>query len=100
MPCRVARHCGATRAVERGSDNSDTALSPEQIASFQERGCLVDAVLFDDDEVEALGNAYSECLHNMASQGGLKNIRDGKLADGTRSTRSAPPICNTGCSPI
>ena len=30
------------------------ALSPEQIASFQERGCLVDAVLFDDDEAEAL----------------------------------------------
>ena len=54
MPCRVARHCGATRAVARGSDDSDTALSPEQIASFQEQGCLVDAVLFDDDEVEAL----------------------------------------------
>ena len=83
MPCRVARHCGATRAVERGSDNSDTCPVP-RADRLQERGYLVD-VLFDDDEVEALGNAYSECLHNMASQGGLKSIRDGKLADGTRT---------------
>jgi ectoine hydroxylase-related dioxygenase (phytanoyl-CoA dioxygenase family) len=59
------------------------ALSSAQVASFHEQGYLVDEVLFDAEEIGALGAAYSDCLQHMAVEGKLKSIRSGQLDDGT-----------------
>ena len=58
-------------------------LCADKINLFQEQGFLVDEVLFDAGEVEALGAAYSSCLDDLEQAGKLGNIRQGELADGT-----------------
>lgn len=62
--------------------SKNRTLSSDQVDLFNEQGFLVDEVLFETGEVEALGEAYSLCLDKMQAEGELESIRDGELADG------------------
>lgn len=59
------------------------ALTPAQVTSFHQQGYLVNDVLFTASEVDALGQAYTDCLDKLQAEGRLASIRDGQLADGT-----------------
>lgn len=50
---------------------------------FHEQGYLIGDVLFNDNEVAAFGQAYMDCLQALQEAGGARNVREGKLPDGT-----------------
>ncbi|HAA78101.1 TPA: hypothetical protein DCE37_23635 [Candidatus Latescibacteria bacterium] len=58
-------------------------LIPDQTATFQREGYLVFDDVFSPEEVEAYGQAYDDCLDRLRGESRLKNIRKGKLEDGT-----------------
>ena len=58
-------------------------LSASQTAAFEQDGYLTFDPVFSDREVQALAEAYDDCLDRLRNEENLKNIRQGHLADGT-----------------
>jgi len=60
-------------------------LGPDQIDDFRTRGYLVGGRVFSRDEVAAFAAAYDACLDDLRRRDHLKNIRQGRLEDGTQT---------------
>ena len=58
-------------------------MKPAQVDRFRREGYLVCGTLFSDAEIEALAQAYDDCLDRLRDAENLKNIRPGRGADGT-----------------